>query len=1533
MGFGGARNRTASFVGDGSLLISCAEIFVAAGHTVAGISTRSPSNREWARSRGLRFLGTPSELDLGDLEIDYLFSVANLEILPGTVLRAPRRFAINFHDGPLPRYAGLNAPAWALMNGESTYGITWHEMTPGVDGGRILWQTHFAIAPDETAYSLNTKCYAAAAEAFATLVNDLTNDRLLLTEQTGEPSRFSGSRRPQRYGFIDFTRGAEDIARLVRALDYGAYDHPLGHAKLWTGDSVLAVAKAVAESTTEGARPGTVLSALDGTIRIATGRGAVTVSGLTDMDGSPVASVRLPAQGSVLRTFSPETTAAIDERLPKIAAGQARWNAALANAAPFEIPYPQRCDPAKEAGVTTVDLAAISASETGLVAGFAAWAALVARQKRISLAIEGPDVLNPDLFVPLICRRDGLLTIAPDPSEDGASLTHIASGELAKLREGAPLFADAIASLGSESARERARGAFSVGVVIGSDAPAPRRLTLQIDEGAARLHVCARAFTPAVAKVMAGHLAAFLNAFLAGPAQPIRTMPLVPETEHSVFDRLNRTECSFPTGSRIDLEMATQAARTPERIAIECGEVKLTYGELEARSAALAEALRTKEVGPGHIVGLVVRRSAELPVALLGILKSGAAYLPLDPDYPRERTGFIIADSGAQLFVADRESAQRLGLGAARTIVVEDVAEKPRAALPPAGTSSDLAYLIYTSGSTGKPKGVMVTHRNVLNFFTGMDRRLPHQEGGRFLAVTSTSFDISVLELCWTLARGFTVVLQDTGGAKSSPGFSLFFFSSDATSRGKEPYRLLTESAKFADANGFEAVWTPERHFHAFGGLFPNPAISSMAVAGLTQNVHVRAGSCVLPLHSTVRVAEDWAVIDNLSGGRTGLALASGWQPNDFVIRPEAFARRKDLVREGIDALRQLWRGGTVTLPRPDGKLAEISTLPRPLNDDIPLWVTAAGDPETYELAGAKGCHVLTHLLGQTFEEVAEKIRLYRAAWAKAGHAGRGRVTLMLHTFVGEDEARVEETVRQPMKSYLRSAVDLVRKAAWTFPTFVQKSGAQGKTPAQIFEEEELTPEEAEALLEHAFQRYYRTSGLFGTPETCAAVARKAVAIGVDEIACLIDFGVATEEVLAHLPLLKKVMDALKESPAGGAKASLAEDMLGRAITHFQCTPSMASMMVADRAGRAALGRLGAMMVGGEALPLALAKELRQLVPGRVFNMYGPTETTIWSMVHEFAEIGSFVPLGTPIANTAVHVLNGAGGECPALVPGELVIGGEGVSNGYWKRDDLTSERFVHDRRADGPRARIYRTGDVVRRHQDGAIEFLGRLDHQVKIRGHRIELGEIEAALRTHDSVREAVAVAVDGRLAAYVVPAQAGPFDVGRLKAHAAERLPEVMRPEAFVALARLPMTPNGKIDRKALPPLPGGRASATAPAQSAATDLEAAVAAIWCEALGVPLVGVTDNFFDLGGHSLLVVQVQRRIRQELGREVPIADMFRFTTVRALATYLGDGTGAKQVVRQGQARAALRNRMMGTRSKSAVEWGNGSSRLERGK
>ncbi|MCZ7669922.1 MAG: LLM class flavin-dependent oxidoreductase [Chloroflexi bacterium] len=295
-----------------------------------------------------------------------------------------------------------------------------------------------------------------------------------------------------------------------------------------------------------------------------------------------------------------------------------------------------------------------------------------------------------------------------------------------------------------------------------------------------------------------------------------------------------------------------------------------------------------------------------------------------------------------------------------------------------------------------------------------------------------------------------------------------------------DKYNLLLEGAKYGDQNGFYAIWTPERHFHAFGGLYPNPSVASAAIAAITQRIRIHAGSCVLPLHHPVRVVEEWSLVDNISKGRVGIAFAAGWQPNDFALMPQNHERRKEILFENIETVRQLWRGETLPFPGPNGDVM-IRTLPRPIQPELPVWVTAAGNPETFRQAGAGGFHILTHLLGQTVEQLGEKLAIYRQAWRDGGHSGAGHVTLMLHTFIGDDLESVRSTVREPMKEYLRSALGLVREAAWHFPTFKQKAEATGKNPMEIFDSEELTDEEMDALLEFAFNRYFETSGLFGT--------------------------------------------------------------------------------------------------------------------------------------------------------------------------------------------------------------------------------------------------------------------------------------------------------------------------------------------------------------------------------------------------------------------------------------------------------------------
>jgi acyl carrier protein len=313
--------------------------------------------------------------------------------------------------------------------------------------------------------------------------------------------------------------------------------------------------------------------------------------------------------------------------------------------------------------------------------------------------------------------------------------------------------------------------------------------------------------------------------------------------------------------------------------------------------------------------------------------------------------------------------------------------------------------------------------------------------------------------------------------------------------------------------------------------------------------------------------------------------------------------------------------------------------------------------------------------------------------------------------------------------------------------------------------------------------------------------------------------------------------------------------------------------------------------------------------------MYGPTETTVWSTVANLERVTGHVPLGEPIANTQLSIRTPWGGECPALVPGELYIGGDGVTNGYLHRPELNAERFVADR-AD-PRQRWYRTGDLVRRLPDGALEFLGRIDHQVKLRGHRIELGEIESVLLRQEGVKQAVVVAREDAagqkfLAGYVTGKPGAQLQGAKLRDAVAAVLPEIMVPQAVLVLPAMPMTPNGKIDRKQLP----DPRVAAAPRAAIAPEnaMETTIAAIWQEVLGLESVGTTENFFDLGGHSLLVVQVQRRLREVTGNEVAITDMFRLPTIRGLAAHLSGGA-ASTAVSQGQSRAQQR-RMLRTRN-----------------
>ncbi|MDX1369799.1 AMP-binding protein, partial [Pseudomonas sp.] len=325
-----------------------------------------------------------------------------------------------------------------------------------------------------------------------------------------------------------------------------------------------------------------------------------------------------------------------------------------------------------------------------------------------------------------------------------------------------------------------------------------------------------------------------------------------------------------------------------------------------------------------------------------------------------------------------------------------------------------------------------------------------------------------------------------------------------------------------------------------------------------------------------------------------------------------------------------------------------------------------------------------------------------------------------------------------------------------------------------------------------------------------------------------------------------------------------------------------------------ACSSLRQIVCSGEALPAELQARVFQRLPQvQLYNLYGPTEAAIdvshWTCVDEGRHA---VPIGRPIANLRLHVLDPQLNRVPLGVPGELYLAGIGLARGYHGRPELTAERFVPDPFGP-PGARMYRSGDLVRWREDGAIDYLGRIDHQVKIRGFRVELGEIEALLLAQPGVAEAVVVARDTQLGkqlvAYLV-AEAVPADadeaawVAGLKAALKTQLPEHMLPAALVRLAHMPLSPNGKLERRALPEPQWQVRQYRAPLG----ELQVALAAIWQTLLEVPQVGLDDNFFELGGHSLLATQAVAQIRQQLGLEVPLRAFFELDNLAALADSL---------------------------------------------
>ena len=459
----------------------------------------------------------------------------------------------------------------------------------------------------------------------------------------------------------------------------------------------------------------------------------------------------------------------------------------------------------------------------------------------------------------------------------------------------------------------------------------------------------------------------------------------------------------------------------------------------------------------------------------------------------------------------------------------------------------------------------------------------------------------------------------------SRPDFSVYFFGDYPRGRGDTAarYELLVDVVRAADRHGFHAAWLPERHFHSFGGLFPNPSVLAAALARETSRIRLHAGSVVLPLHNPIRVVEEWSVVDNLSGGRAGLCVASGWHANDFVFFPERFGSHRELMYQQLDEVRRLWRGEPAKAVSGSGEPIEIQVYPEPVQAEPPLYAAVVGNPDSYRLAARHDLGIVTNLMTQSVEQLTDRVALYRQTRAEAGlDPAAGRVVVLLHTYLGDDRARAQAEAFGPFCRYLRSSLGLLGQATNSLGISVDLT--------------QMSDDDIEFILEQAYQRYCRWRALIGTPESVAPVVDALVAAGVDEIGCFVDFGVEPDLVRASLPQLAALRERYLVEPGTPVPAhrvmppaTASPVITAPALAPPAAAPTAAPSSAAPPATTPTAGAAGPAEPAGpdsDHAPLSYAQQriwmLEQLLPDRpIYNeikavqLDGPLDTAAleWS--------------------------------------------------------------------------------------------------------------------------------------------------------------------------------------------------------------------------------------------------------------------------------------------------------------------------------
>jgi amino acid adenylation domain-containing protein len=802
-------------IGDGALLIACGELIIDSGHDIYGVISSNPLIREWAEDKGIKCVDHGSDYSefLKQEPFDYLFSIVYLNLIPKELLALPKKMAINFHDALLPEYAGIHATSWAIMNKETRHGITWHEMVSEVDKGNILKQKTVEIEDNETAFSLNVKCYEVGLESFTELLDELAADSYALTFQDLNRRTYYGKyKRPPVGCVFSWKSSAEEMDAIVRALQFGKYQNKLGIAKLAVADEYIIVDHIRVTRNKSDLKPGTIVDITELNFKVATVSNDIEISSVMSINGAPLPVADCIKKynlklGDSLVEMDSETGTRITLLHDEISKCEDYWINKLLHIDPTIFPgIVQVLEDKYSTNYSVVDFTIADEfinytkkDYSNMLAGYlAAISSFLFKEcKKDSIQVSiGYKELSEDLkgvnnlfavHVPVKLELNDTLAFR--------DVCDIAREEIESVKKHKTFLHDLIVRSPQLNDNSILLGRTVLPIIIEyvkdfenySQATLNRQgISFVIPE---KGNTCRIVFSEEVlakekAAIYSNRLTTFIERVAAMPETPLSKLTTLADDElHRVIYERNNTAVDYPRDKCMHELFKERVKQYPEKIAVLYKDENLTYMELEKRASRLASFLNRTGVRRGSLVGIFIERSLDMLVGLLGVLKAGGTYVPIDPIYPSERILHMIEDADIQMVLTQEKIEHKLPQSDVKTVCLDKDWEE---ICKDSGKSSsrkyysysnkntspeDSAYVIFTSGSTGRPKGVEVTHRGLTNFLCSMERYPGFTNEDRILALTTICFDIAGLELYLPLITGGQVEILPTEIARD--GFEL----------------------------------------------------------------------------------------------------------------------------------------------------------------------------------------------------------------------------------------------------------------------------------------------------------------------------------------------------------------------------------------------------------------------------------------------------------------------------------------------------------------------------------------------------------------------------------------------------------------------------------------------------------------------------------------------------------------------------------------------------------------------------------------